>query len=348
MRSYNKTAAGKTASNWLVTGLSRRNFLKYAAVCGIAAAFPVLLRRTFGPLRHCTETVIASVPGYHADLMQILHSGLTSLSLSSSDFKGKRILIKPNLVEPHAGLEHINTHPLLVRAVVELFRRMDAAEVVVAEGAGHRRDSLLVIEESGFADFLHEDRIPFIDLNTQPVQKVANKGGHTTMNSLFFPQKILQADILVSLAKMKTHHWAGVTLSMKNLFGIMPGCVYGWPKNVLHHEGIERSIVDINTTIAPHLSIVDGIIGMEGDGPIMGTPIESNVLVMGTNSPAVDATCARIMGIDPEKIPYLNAARRNIGPISSELIVQRGAAIQAVQKEYKLISEIPAQRDIRL
>jgi uncharacterized protein (DUF362 family) len=343
-----KEAEKRTPSKKHVTRLSRRTFLKYAAVGGIAAAFPIFLRKTFGHLHHRTETVIASATGYHADLMQILRTGLLSLSLSPSDFKGKRILIKPNLVEPHAGFEHINTHPLLVRAVVELFRRMDAAEVIVAEGAGHRRDSLLVIEESGFADFLHEDRIPFIDLNTEPVQKVTNKGGYTSLKNLFLPQKILQADILVSLAKMKTHHWAGVTLSMKNLFGIMPGCVYGWPKNVLHQEGIGRSILDINTTISPHLSIVDGIIGMEGDGPIMGTPVESNVLVMGTNSPAVDATCARIMGIDPLKIPYLKAARRSIGPISSDLISQRGATIQAVQNKYKLIPEIPAQRDIRL
>ena len=86
---------------------------------------------------------------------------------------------------------------------------------------------------------------------------------------------------------------------MKNLFGVMPGIVYGWPKNVLHYAGIGPSILDINAAVRPHLAIVDGIIGMEGDGPIMGTPRRPGVLVMGTNLPAVDATCARLMGIDP-------------------------------------------------
>ena len=327
---------------------SRRKFLKYTAVSGLAAAGGVFLGKQVGPFSQKAETFIASAVGYQADLEQILRKGLKTLSFSPSAIKGKRILIKPNLVEPHAGFEHINTHPSLVRAAVSLFRSMDAAEVIVAEGAGHRKDSFLVLEESGFAEVLFEDRIPFIDLNTGPVQKTANMGGYTKMKDLFLPKKVLHADVLVSLAKMKTHHWAGVTLSMKNLFGIMPGCVYGWPKNVLHHQGIQRSILDINTTVRPHLSIVDGIVGMEGDGPIMGTPVQSNVLVMGSNSAAVDATCARVMGIDPEKIPYLKAAERRIGPVAHRHIMQRGEEIQTVRKNYQLIPEIPAHKDIRL
>ena len=154
--------------------------------------------------------------------------------------------------------------------------------------------------------------------------------------------------MVVSLAKMKTHHWAGVTLSMKNLFGIMPGCVYGWPKNVLHHEGIHQSILDINTTLRPHLAIVDGIVGMEGDGPIMGTPVRSNVIVMGDNPAAVDATCARVMGIDPEKIPCLKAAAGRIGPVAEDRITQRGERIRSVRRDYALVPGIPAQGGIRL
>jgi uncharacterized protein (DUF362 family) len=326
---------------------SRRKFLKYAAAGSLAAAGGFLLGNRLGSDPGPAETFIGSASGYHDDLVAIIGKGLKTLACPAPSFKGKRILLKPNLVEPHAGHGHINTDPLLVRAVVELFRRMDAAEVVIAEGPGHRRDSLLVLEASGFADAVAEDRIPFFDLNTRPVQRVANKGGYTSMKELFLPRLVLDADVVVSLAKMKTHHWAGVTLSMKNLFGIMPGCVYGWPKNVLHHAGIQRSILDINTTFRPHLCIVDGIVGMEGDGPIMGTPIRSNVLVMGRSAPAVDATCARVMGIDPHKIPYLKTAGRRIGPIAESSIVQRGETIEAVRKDYQLISNIPAQRNIR-
>jgi uncharacterized protein (DUF362 family) len=326
---------------------SRRQFIKYAAAGSLAAAGGFLWGSRPGSLSGSAETFIGSASGYHDDLVTILRKGLEALAYSASSFKGKRILIKPNLVEPHAGHGHINTNPMLVRAAVELFRRMDAAEVVIAEGPGHRRDSLLVLEASGFADVIVEDRVPFFDLNTGPVRRVANKGGYTSMKELCLPRLVLDADVVVSLAKMKTHHWAGVTLSMKNFFGIMPGCVYGWPKNVLHQAGIQRSILDINATFQPHLCIVDGIVGMEGDGPIMGTPVRSNVVVMGRSAPAVDATCARVMGIDPHKIPYLKAAGRRIGPIAEASIVQRGEIIESVRKDYQLISGIPAQRHIR-
>ena len=74
---------------------------------------------------------------------------------------------------------------------------------------------------------------------------------------------------------MKTHHWAGVTLSLKNLFGTLPGLVYGWPKNDLHWAGIEQSILDIAGAVRPAYSIIDGIVGMEGNGPISGEPVAS-------------------------------------------------------------------------
>ena len=80
-------------------------------------------------------------------------------------------------------------------------------------------------------------------------------------------------------------------LAMKNLFGLMPGIIYGWPKNVLHSVGIEPSILDIAATVRPDFTIVDGIVGMEGDGPILGDPISSGVIVMGRSAVAVDATC---------------------------------------------------------
>ena len=328
--------------------VTRRKFLKYAIATSFVSLAGVFVSKYFRFHLPETATFIASVPSYRSDLKQILRSGLAELSIAPEAFKGKRILIKPNLVEPHADLEHINTHPWLVRAVVDLFRSMDAAEVVVAEGSGHMRDSLLVLEESGMAEILYEDKIPYLDLNTGPVKKVINKGGYSKLKHLFLPQKMTQRDVLVSLAKMKTHHWAGVTLSMKNLFGLMPGCVYGWPKNVLHYAGLQQSILDINTTVRPHLSIVDGIIGMEGDGPIMGTPVQSNVLVMGTNSSSVDATCARVMGINPYKIPYLLESEYEVGPINELYIAQRGEQINIVRRDYELIPDIQAHKDIRL
>ena len=117
---------------------------------------------------------------------------------------------------------------------------------------------------------------------------------------------------------------------------------------MLHVAGIERSILDINATIKPHFAIVDGITGMEGDGPIMGTPCHVGVLVMGRNLPAVDATSARIMGIDPYKVAYLKVASDRLGPIKEKYIAQRGEQISVVRKNFRLREDIPAQRRLRM
>jgi uncharacterized protein (DUF362 family) len=118
----------------------------------------------------------------------------------------------------------------------------------------------------------------------------------------------------------------------------MPGVCYGWPKNVLHHSGIPQSIVDITATVKPHLAIVDGVVGMEGDGPIMGDPISSKVVVLGVDLPAVDATCVRVMGLDPYRIPFLRLAGKGLGTIRQGNIEQRGELIDDVRLSFRLLN----------
>jgi uncharacterized protein (DUF362 family) len=293
------------------------------------------------------DVLISKLAAYESDIASILFAGLKELGIKESEIRGKRILLKPNLVEPHRGAGHINTHPLVVRGAVEAFLRAGAIKVLVAEGPGHSRDSLLILEESGLGEVLREGRIAFVDLNYVAGYTVQNAGRRTRLRTLTLPATLRDADWVVSVAKMKTHHWAGVTLSMKNLFGVMPGIYYGWPKNLFHWEGIENSILDINETVKPNFAIVDGIVGMEGDGPIMGTPKQAGVLVMGRNLPAVDATCARIMGIDPQKVPYLAAAEGSLGPIRERYIHQRGETILSVHTDFSLAENIGVHRGLR-
>jgi uncharacterized protein (DUF362 family) len=198
------------------------------------------------------------------------------------------------------------------------------------------------------AEVLWEDRIPFIDLNYDQGYSTRNIGRYSSLTHLTFPETLRQVDWVVSLAKLKTHHWAGITLSMKNLFGVMPGNYYGWPKNVLHYAGIHETILDIVSALKPQFAIVDGIVGMEGDGPIMGTPKPAGVLVMGRNLPAVDATCARIMGVDPHRIRYLAEAGRCLGPVHAAEIIQVGESVASVRTDFKLLEKIPAHKKLRL
>ncbi len=152
------------------------------------------------------ETFIARAADYSVDLKSIILSALKELGVNGSEIKGKRILLKPNLVEPHQGAGHINTHPLIVQGAIEAFYSLGAARVMVGEGPGHIHDTQLVIEESGFIDILGENRVPFIDLNNGQVITVPNAGQKTDLKTLTFPSALKKVDWIVSMAKMKTHH----------------------------------------------------------------------------------------------------------------------------------------------
>jgi uncharacterized protein (DUF362 family) len=228
-----------------------------------------------------SPVAIVGAHSYEVDLEDRIRRGLGELGLGPTRLRGQSVLLKPNLVEPCADSPHINTHPLIIRAAAEVFRGWGAREVFVAEGPGHCRDAQLVLEQSGMDAVLRESRIAFVDLNHDDLVLVPNRFRRSSLPCLALPASLRRADLIVSIPKLKTHHLAGVTLAMKNLFGVLPGTYYGWPKNLLHYAGISPSILDINAAVKPHVAIVDGIVGMEGDGPIMGTPKPAGVLVMG-------------------------------------------------------------------
>ncbi|WP_447969243.1 DUF362 domain-containing protein [Nitrospira sp. M1] len=332
-----------TSSTW-----SRRKFLKVLLAGSTLVASSSCTTSMRRKSHLSTQVFIGQAGSYEGNLRSVIAQGFQELGISAAEMNGKKILLKPNLVETHMASAHINTHPLVIRAAVEVFLSLGARQVVVGEGPGHRRDALHILEESGLGSILHEDRIPFINLNEQIGYPVKNQGQWTALPSLTFPAVFRDIDWIVSMPKLKTHHWAGVTLSMKNLFGVMPGLYYGWPKNVLHHHGIHESILDIYATLKPHFAIVDGIVGMEGDGPIMGDPKPMGVLVMGRSLLSVDATCARLMGVSPHNVPYLSAAESWMGTINEAGIEQRGELIRARRQDFALLDYIPAQQGLRL
>ncbi len=279
------------------------------------------------PLDPQSAVHIAPVNNYNADLADVIQRQYEHFR-ARVPLAGKRVVLKPNLVEYHRD-KVINTHPHVVAAVLELCRHEGAAEVLVAEGPGHWRNVEYLVAASGLGDVLRHYKTPFVDLNHDEPNKRLNLGRLTGLEHLYLSQTVATADVLISLPKLKTHHWAGATLSMKNLFGTLPGICYGWPKNELHWRGIDNSIVDIAATRTPELAIVDGIVGMEGDGPLNGTPKAMGVLLMGCDLVAVDATCCRLMQLDPERIGYLAMAqRKKLGQLAANRIHQIGETIE--------------------
>ena len=254
------------------------------------------------------------------------------------------MLLKPNMVEYESD-SVINTNPLVVVGAALAFRAAGAASVVIGEGPGHRRDMEYLVTGSGLFDHLRENRFTFVDFNHDDVAMVELGSHFTELQQLALPVTLLQSDFVVSMPKLKTHHWAVMTASMKNFFGTVPGAVYGWPKNVLHVHGITQSILDLNATIRPHLAIVDAVVAMEGDGPIMGRARSLGCVGMGTDLVAVDATCARMIGLDPHKISYVKEAGQFLGQAAERLIVQRGEPVARFATQFDLVDHF---KDLRL
>jgi uncharacterized protein (DUF362 family) len=295
------------------------------------------------PLEPQTAVHIAPAGDYNGDLVDVVRRQYDNFR-QRVPLKGKRVVLKPNLVEYHRD-KVINTHPHVVAAVIELCRHEGAAEVLVAEGPGHWRNVEYLVAASGLGDVLHHYKVPFIDLNHDEPVKRMNLGRLTRLEHLYLSRTIATADVVISLPKLKTHHWAVATLSLKNLFGTLPGICYGWPKNELHWRGIDNSIVDIALTRTPDLAIVDGIIGMEGDGPLNGPPKPMGVLVMGTDLVAVDATCCRLMKLDPFKVGYLVLGnRKKLGLLNENQVQQLGETVAGRAKPFETVAHFQKVR----
>jgi uncharacterized protein (DUF362 family) len=314
--------------------LSRRDLLKAGAGAAAALALPGCIGPTFSDQGMRSSVAILRA-GYDNNLLDVIESGFALIP--PPEVTGKRVLLKPNLVDLPRDGKPVCTDPAVIVAVAEAFRRLGAAEIIVGDGPALQRDAWQIVDAIGLTPLLTQHNLKFIDLNTDDLVLQANAGSSTGLPQLYYGRTVWEADVLVSLPKMKTHHWAGASLSMKNLFGTLPTVVYGSPRNLFHLRNLHNAVLDFNRTRPADYAIVDGVTGLEGDGPVRGTPIDVGAIVMGTNLPAVDATSARIMGLRPEAIVYLQRAAGSLGPIGESSIEQRGETIASVQRKFAVV-----------
>lgn len=323
--------------NGLQRPISRRAFFSISAGLSGAVLLSDCLHK---PASSASRVAVVKVPRYSQGIKDVLLPYFRRFELQ---LRGKRVLLKPNLVDCHGPDEAVFTHPAVLGAAIELFGELGAT-VIIAEASGLRRDLNTLLHHSGYAEILAKYAVPFIDLNLDSVEKMAIPSNLTGLGYLFVPKTVLASDFIVSMPKLKTHHWVGVSLSLKNMLGIMPGTEYGWPKNKFHTMGLEESILDVNHTVRADFAIIDGIIGMEGNGPLFGEPRQSGVIVLSSDLTAADAVAARTMGIDPHRIGYLKAASRRAGrevpPLGSlkniEII---GVSVNSVRQDFRLVDK---------
>jgi uncharacterized protein (DUF362 family) len=329
--------------------ISRRAFIRLALLGGIGAGLTFIQKKTIdsGTLKFYRWMIrgqfqrikppaivgLAKCTSYSDDLVSTLRD-LWDIS-EMPDLSEKNILIKPNLID--SGKDNLApTNPLVVGAVIELLEELGVKKIVVAEGSGFLRDTYSLAKSSGLLEVLGSHDIPFIDLNYDELIPMKTKDGwFLDLDNLWLPRHVCEADFIISIPKLKIHHWTGVTLSLKNLLGTVPGSRYGWPKNIVHMNGIDPFIIGLFKSLPPVISVIDGIIGMEGNGPLYGEPVQHGLLAIGSDPVAVDITCAQLMGISIDKCVYLSwAAWAGVG--QGKRIETRGVSPDQLQKYYKV------------
>ncbi len=241
---------------------------------------------------------------------------------------GRTVLIKPNLVMKRAPQSGIVTDPQVVRAVVDLALAAGAARVLIVEGAVGG-ENFAACGYGFFADYDANGRVALVNLDEQPHLLVDVPDG-LAYRQLHLPALLMAEGVFrISIGKLKTHMESLVSLSLKNLFGLPPQALYmnsTLPARfAMHDRGLHQTILDLNLAWPIDFALVDGVWGLEGNGPLQGTPVRMDLVIAGRNALAVDRVCLQIMGIGQNAVQHLTyAARRGLGPADLAAITIAG------------------------
>jgi uncharacterized protein (DUF362 family) len=331
-----------------VPAINRRVFIRLALLGGIGAGLTYIQHQTAGlgtgnfirwslrgQLMKISPPAIVGLQksnSYDSDLEFTLRD-LWNISMMP-DVRGKSILVKPNLLD-YVDNHLATTNPKMIGAILDLLADLGVSKIVVGDGSAFRRDTYSVVRNCGLAQELSTRSVSFVDLNYDESIPIRPRDGWIrNIDTLWLPRHVVEADFILTVPKLKTHHWAGVTLGLKNLLGVIPGSRYGWPKNLIHMNGINATILGLYRSLPPVISIADGIIGMEGNGPLDGSPVKHGLLAAGKDAVAVDIICAQLMGFSIESIPHLSgAAWTGVG--QGKRIETRGVSPDELQQHYQ-------------
>lgn len=248
---------------------------------------------------------------------------------------GDRVLLKPNVLAIRTPDDAVTTHPSVVAAMCELVTEAGGVPIV-GDGSGITRpDSTATAEAlrmSGIEEAALNHGAELINFETSGFVEVDVPDGKQ-FSRLHIAKAVLDADIIISLPKLKTHELTLYTGAVKNFFGAIPRKDRKAAHFLEDRELFGEAVVDIYSFIKPHLAVMDGVIGMEGDGPSAGTPISAGVIMASYDCVALDVVASELIGFDPLHIPINKAAlARGLGTAHPEIV---GKALEDVKIEFK-------------
>jgi uncharacterized protein (DUF362 family) len=242
---------------------------------------------------------------------------------------GHLVLINPSWVAPPVEREAgCITIPEIPRAVADIVKDL-GGRPVIAESSAVGVDTEKVIEGSGYRE-LREMGYEVVNLQKTPWTTLSAENGKV-FKELQCWQLVEDADVVVSVPKLKTHDQTEMTCAIKNLKGLQTD--NGKRKD--HQEGLFEAVVDLMSVVKPQLAVVDATVCQEGLGPIFGRPVEMNLIVAGKDLVAVDSTCARLIGYEPgETLLTVNAAARGLGVLDPDQIEIVGESLDRVKRRF--------------
>ena len=336
--------------------LSRRDFVKTSAGVALGTAARGLMPAWHRGRLAVEQPIVSVVQIENGRVDRAVEAAIDLLGGLETVARGKeRIMLKPNLV---AEGPSFTTKPAVVRTLAQLLQRA-GKEVLIGEGSATgtgfnvrggvtyrtRNREILdgmqqhVFDTLGYTDLARSLRVPLINLHSGAMAEVEVPNGFV-FDKITLHQSLTDVDLLCSVPMMKTHVLATVTLGMKNLIGLYPGTVYYSVRSWLHDHaamaespGIAFETIDMVRASRLGLTVVDGSMAMEGDGPTGGSLVPMNVIIAGTNPLATDMVAADIMGFGPHEVPTLTwGYRAGLGPASVSDVEVRGERLEHVRR----------------
>jgi uncharacterized protein (DUF362 family)/Pyruvate/2-oxoacid:ferredoxin oxidoreductase delta subunit len=248
---------------------------------------------------------------------------------------GSRVLLKPNILAIRPPKDAVTTHPSVVAAVCELVSEAGGIPVI-GEGSGIVRpgstNTSQALKISGIQDTASVCGAELINFETYGYVEV-NVPDARQFPSLYISKAILEADVIISLPKLKTHELTLYTGAVKNFFGTIPQKYRKQAHSLEDRKRFGEAIVDIYSIVKPGLAVMDGVIGMEGNGPSNGTPIFAGVIMASYDCVALDLVASELIGFDPLKVPTNKAAlSRGFGTEHPEVV---GLSLEVAKVRFK-------------
>jgi len=255
---------------------------------------------------------------------------------------GHLVLINPSWVAPPVDRQAgCITIPEVAQALADIVKDI-GARPVIAESSAVGVDSEKVIQESGYR-LLREMGYKVIDLKSLKTTVKMPVENAKVFENIETWDLVQQADVIISVPKLKTHDQTEMTCSIKKLKGLLTDK----NKKAMHQQGLFEGVIDLLAAVKPGLAVVDAIVCQEGVGPVFGKPVEMNLVLAGKDLVAVDSVCARLIGYDPgETLLTVNAAARGLGVMDLEKIAVKGEKLENVKRRFlRSIEDEPVQME---